>query len=292
MKKSYYDILQIDPKANPEIIKAAYVHIKLALQKAGNEGDGEAKNQLLFLEEAYAVLSSEEKRAEYDMKNRRVSPNAPIYQTGIYADEKSCSEIDESKISGKIFLAGLFIALAFAAYKFTGQRSTQTIESRKVEIQSNNAATSARNEEYRAETERALAQGLVQNQEKTIDKSYDIASQEQERHRAELEYRKNHEDRILEMQRQHQEELRTERLRLQQQHERDRQERAAKEAAEAPKRQLCNMYELNGNTREAWDAGCYPITRNETRGKIEIHQKTKIEANRGHQPEARIERRR
>lgn len=116
---------------------------------------------------------------------------------------------------------------------------------------------SGRTDAYRAESERVLVQGAVQNQDKLIDKSYDIAAIEAERRRVELEYRANAGAQQLEMQRQRQEAQLQEQRWRQEQYDKDRQAREARVAADAPKKQLCNMYALNGNTRDAQAAGCY-----------------------------------
>jgi hypothetical protein len=151
---------------------------------------------------------------------------------------------------------GLFAAI-FAAYKFVGQRGELKTHEKQVEIQAEREIGSVRNDTYRAESERALIQGSVQNQDKYIDKSYDIASREADRRKAELEYRANAGTQQIEMQRQRQEAQLQEQRWRQEQYEKDRQARDDKVVADAPKRQLCNMYALNGKTREAQAAGCY-----------------------------------
>ncbi len=258
MKYTHYDILQVSPKANLEVIKAAYTHIKPTLLTAASGGSEDAKNQLLFLEEAYSVLSSPEKRAIYDAKLSDNFASPSYHQSITHVDDESVFSTSwrESTV-GRILIAGIFFAVVFSVYKFIGQRGEQKIQTKQVEIQAQREIGSVQNDSYRAETERTLVQGSVQNQGNLIDKSYDVASREAERRRTELEYRANAGTQQLEMQRQRQEAMLQEQRWRQEQYEKERQAREAKAAAEAPKRQLCNMYALNGNTRDAQAAGCY-----------------------------------
>jgi len=257
MKISHYDVLQVSPKASLDIIKAAYQHLKPALVQQASEGNQEARNQLLFLEEANSVLSSPEKRSAYDAL--LAGTPVPTYATHPLAyetDNTFLSWWGDSKTARILMAIGLSAAV-FGAYKFIGQRGELKTQAKQVEIQAEREIGSFRNDAYRAESERTLIQGSVQNQDKLIDKSYDIASREAERRKAELEYRANAGAQQLEMQRQRQEAQLQEQRWRQEQYEKDRQAREAKAVADAPKRQLCNMYALNGNTRDAQAAGCF-----------------------------------
>ena len=69
MEKNYYEILEIDKKASPEIIKKAYSTLAKKyhpdLQPANLKSDCEEKIKLI--NEAYETLSDEEKRKNYDL---------------------------------------------------------------------------------------------------------------------------------------------------------------------------------------------------------------------------------
>lgn len=261
MKISHYDVLQVSPKASFEVIKAAYLHLKPELAQKAMEGNEDARNQLLFLNEAYSVMSSPEKRSSYD-ESLSVQPQqaAPTQNsTYAYAYETDSAFLGwwgDSKTSRFLLAIGLFAAV-FAAYKFIGQRGEQKIQAKQIEVQAGREIGTGRSDSYRAENERMLVQGTVQNQDKFIDRSHDIAAREAERRRAELEYRANAGTQQLEMQRQRQEAQLQEQRWRQEQYEKDQQTREARAAADAPKRQLCNMYALNGNSRDARAAGCY-----------------------------------
>lgn len=257
MKFTHYDILQLSPKATPELIKTAYTHLKPTLLEAANEGSEDAKNQLLFLEEAYAVLSSPEKRSAYDAKIYGESARQASPQSFVYEGDNAFQGYWRDSATGRILITAVLFGAVFSAYKFIGQRGEQKVLEKQVEVQEKKETGVIRNDGYRAETERSLVQGVVQNQEKLIDKSYDIAAREAERRKTELEYRANAGAQQMEMQRQRQEAMLQDQRWRQEQQERDRQSREAKALADAPQKQLCNMYALNGKTQDAQAAGCY-----------------------------------
>lgn len=253
MKISYYEVLQVSAKASPEVIAAAYQKLKPVLAEAAAGGDQEARNQLFFLEESYAVLSSVERRSAYDAASGQ--PPSLVHQpVGAYAYEADGGMLGwwRDSMTAKLVLGLAIAATAYGAYKYTGQRSQQQILNRQVDIQESRAQSEA----YRAENERIQAEGTVSAQHKLIDYSHDIASQEAERRKAETEYRANAGSKSLELQQQRLDAQLQQQRWAQEQYEKERQVREARELAEAPKRQLCNMYALNGNARGAREAGC------------------------------------
>ena len=60
----YYEVLQVHPKAHPEIIKRAYR--TLVAQLHAHPDLGGSHQQMVLINRAYEVLSNEELRAEYD----------------------------------------------------------------------------------------------------------------------------------------------------------------------------------------------------------------------------------
>jgi molecular chaperone DnaJ len=69
--KDYYKLLNVDPTASAEEVKRAFR--SLVKQYHPDSGADEANpNLLLEIKEAYAVLSSEERRSEYDKSYRQV----------------------------------------------------------------------------------------------------------------------------------------------------------------------------------------------------------------------------
>ena len=62
----YYEILEVDRNASAEEIKKAYRKLALKYHPDRNPGDAEAEEKFKLINEAYQVLSDQEKRALYD----------------------------------------------------------------------------------------------------------------------------------------------------------------------------------------------------------------------------------
>lgn len=95
MSKSYYEILGVSEEATKEEIKKAYR--KLAIQYHPDKGEADSDDKIKQINEAYDVLSNDDKRSRYDaerhgspfgstifddifnsMHRRRRDPNAPV----------------------------------------------------------------------------------------------------------------------------------------------------------------------------------------------------------------------
>ncbi len=63
----YYELLQVSPKADPEIIEAAYRRLALKFHPDHNSAP-DAARQMQEINAAYAVLKDPERRAEYDRR--------------------------------------------------------------------------------------------------------------------------------------------------------------------------------------------------------------------------------
>ena len=63
--KNYYQILQVDPSAEPEVIKAAYRRLADKYHPDRNKG-ADASARMLEINEAYGVLGDDARRAAYD----------------------------------------------------------------------------------------------------------------------------------------------------------------------------------------------------------------------------------
>jgi len=65
--KDYYKVLGVDKNSTPDAIKKAYRQLALKYHPDRNKGDKEAEERFKEINEAYAVLSDQEKRRQYDM---------------------------------------------------------------------------------------------------------------------------------------------------------------------------------------------------------------------------------
>lgn len=239
MKRSYYDVLQVSPKALPEIIDAAYKNLKPPLSEAASNGAVEARNELLFLEEAYDVLFSQEKRAAYDL-SLVPSSVAANYQhssgtTYSYESESTVLGWWQDFMTARIFLWSVCFAALFLVYKFIWQQGQQQIIAHQVESRAVKATGDAGNEDYQAKNEHVLIQGVVQNQERLVELSHDIAAQEAERRRVELEYNANARSQQMEMQRQQIEAQRQQQKWVREQYEKNKQRPQVQVLDDGPK---------------------------------------------------------
>ena len=76
MPQDYYTILGIDPKAEPQQIKAAYRNLAFQYHPDRNRGDAASAEKMKRINEAYAVLSHPNKRQEYDRLRQQYGPSA------------------------------------------------------------------------------------------------------------------------------------------------------------------------------------------------------------------------
>lgn len=66
MDLEYYEVLEITRSADAAEIKKAYRRLALQYHPDRNQGDKEAEEKFKAINEAYQVLSDEQKRATYD----------------------------------------------------------------------------------------------------------------------------------------------------------------------------------------------------------------------------------
>lgn len=96
MNKNYYDILQINQNASPEIIEKAYKTLAKKyhpdLQEESNKK--EAEEILKEINEAYEILSNPEKKASYDQDLKNETISKEDYDK-IYVQNKKLKEQQE-----------------------------------------------------------------------------------------------------------------------------------------------------------------------------------------------------
>jgi DnaJ-class molecular chaperone len=64
--RDYYEVLQVSPDADPEVIEKAYRVLARKRHPDARAGDRRAHEMMVELNEAYAVLSDPAKRTAYD----------------------------------------------------------------------------------------------------------------------------------------------------------------------------------------------------------------------------------
>ena len=85
-RRDYYRLLQVDPEAHPEILRAAYRTLLRVLRKHPDLGGDEAQARLLI--EAYETLSNPQRRAAYNVWLRSHS-TAQAAASGLPAEVKA-----------------------------------------------------------------------------------------------------------------------------------------------------------------------------------------------------------
>ena len=76
MEKNYYEILEVNKNASPEIIDKAYKTLAKKYHPDLQNDENKQKGEEIFkqINEAYEVLSNEEKRKQYDLKLEENNP--------------------------------------------------------------------------------------------------------------------------------------------------------------------------------------------------------------------------
>jgi len=107
MKRTLYDVLQVDKQASPEHIAAA---CRAQKEKLGTAADHDSQNELKLVQEAFAILSDPQQRSRYDQRlNTEIShKNSVIF----YSKTSSTGRLG----TRLFFLLIIFIA-GIAAYQ-------------------------------------------------------------------------------------------------------------------------------------------------------------------------------
>jgi DnaJ domain len=76
----YYEILQVSPKADDDIIGMAYRRLSQKWHPEKNPGDRFAAEQMMLLNEAFEVLSDTQNRREYDLLRKRPVKSGAVHE--------------------------------------------------------------------------------------------------------------------------------------------------------------------------------------------------------------------
>ena len=99
MKKNYYDILEVNKNASPEIIEKAYKTLvkKYHPDLQDNNLKAEYEEKIKLINEAFEVLSDSEKRKNYDLNLKQTEFSVEDYNNLINENLKLKNEINYLK---------------------------------------------------------------------------------------------------------------------------------------------------------------------------------------------------
>lgn len=99
MKKNYYDILEVNKNASPEIIEKAYKTLvkKYHPDLQDNNLKAEYEEKIKLINEAFEVLSDSEKRKNYDLNLKQTEFSVEDYNNLINENLKFKNEINYLK---------------------------------------------------------------------------------------------------------------------------------------------------------------------------------------------------
>jgi len=200
MASNYYQILEANEAASQETLKSLYEQKFKRLTQELEEGNPTAKEQLWALRQAYELLSQPAQRAAYD---NSLKPRAG-------AEKASRQVARTQKLTWKMNVLLLAILgsclVGFGLYLGRANKKDDHV----VQVLQTNRG--ADNDATRADTERALVDGAINNTSKAIDRSAELANRSldiqqdaENRRRQEMEYRASADAEVL---RQQQERLR------------------------------------------------------------------------------------
>ena len=85
--QEYYQLLGVEKSADPKTIKESYRKLAFKFHPDRNKGDEEAASRMKAINEAYAVLSDEKKRREYDTLKQQYGSSAYSHFRQNYSEQ-------------------------------------------------------------------------------------------------------------------------------------------------------------------------------------------------------------
>ncbi len=176
-KRTFYNILQVSEDADLDAITASYQRLK---SKYKDVVDSDSINESRFIEHAFETLSDSNLRKFYDTKLANI-PSPSIMQYGHY------DQPDDKWFTSTKLIAVMFGVLALAAYGLNTRHSEETgkIGVSKEVVVGNNEVSHAV-----AESTAVLSNGFVQNSNKAIDRSAEVAQRALDIQREEADTRR------------------------------------------------------------------------------------------------------
>ena len=99
----YYELLGVTKSADADEIKRAYRALALKYHPDKNPGDHSAEEKFKQINEAYAVLSDPEKRAQYDQFGRVGGPGQGGFDPGGFGNVSDLFDLFNSVFGGDVF---------------------------------------------------------------------------------------------------------------------------------------------------------------------------------------------
>jgi len=176
-KRTFYNILQVSDDAATDAISASYLRLKT---KYEGSNDATSRNELLFIAHAYETLSDTNKRNLYDRQLGN-SAESSIIQYGEHEQSN-----DKWYTSSKVFtvMIGVLVLVAY------GLNTKHTEEKGKISVAKESVVGENESSRINAESNYALSTGSVQNVNKAIDRSAEIAERTLDIKHQEAETRK------------------------------------------------------------------------------------------------------
>ena len=118
MQKNYYQILQVDPAAEPEVITAAYKRLSIKYHPDTNREAG-ANQRMQEINEAYQVLKDPTLRAHYDLylqggqAGSRTGDGNGYHRTKTSAPPTEQDAPPPPSAGAQLALANLIVTLSF-----------------------------------------------------------------------------------------------------------------------------------------------------------------------------------
>jgi curved DNA-binding protein CbpA len=170
MKQSLYEMLGVAEAATPELIAEAYRIAQRRCNDRAAGGDQEARNEAVMVREAYRVLSDPAKRAQYDQalrEDRKAIQYSSVTDLG-GAPSGAMSWWQTSKTT--YLLLGVFILGAM----YLGQSYFATSARKAVGTQA--VGEAAEVDAVRAANEGRLVDGVIRNQERVIERQFEVTN--------------------------------------------------------------------------------------------------------------------
>lgn len=106
MKQTYYDILEINRNASPEIIKKAYTTLAKKYHPDLQEGElkKECEEKLKLINEAFEILSDEDKKKVYDIELKsQEENNEKMYDTLLHENTYLKNKLNHIQQNENVF---------------------------------------------------------------------------------------------------------------------------------------------------------------------------------------------